>query len=284
MPAPSTAGRRTVSRDQVIDAAVEILDAEGLDGLTMANVAKRVGFTTMAVYRHVKNREELIASAVEVVLGEITIEHDGERSWLDAVVGWMNDVRAALLAHRWAATQLGTRHGGSGVPWSKTIQILGHHIDRSPLSAHDQARALVWTTRLTVGVLILELNSPSARRTPAPRHPQSGGRRAGEVERRRPLGRHGRADASVPVVDVLRAAEPADEVGDPWSSTAPSACERGRCARGQISERRGLVARIDRHPIGDPTDSSTDSSQCDRSAQGPRRGLPGSHLRRVRCC
>jgi hypothetical protein len=56
--------------------------------------------------------------------------------------------------------QLGTRQGGSGVPWTKTVQVLAHHVARSGLSAHDQARALVWTTRLTVGVLILELSSP----------------------------------------------------------------------------------------------------------------------------
>src|SRR3954463_9633857 len=63
--APSTTRRRAVTRDEVIAAALHILDTEGLDGLTMANVAKRVGFTTMAVYRHVKNREDLIAGAVE---------------------------------------------------------------------------------------------------------------------------------------------------------------------------------------------------------------------------
>jgi hypothetical protein len=44
------------------------------------------------------------------------------------------------------------------------MRILGHHISRSGLSAHDQARARVWTTRLTVGVLILELGSPRRER------------------------------------------------------------------------------------------------------------------------
>jgi len=161
MPSPSTARRRTVNRDQVTAVALEILDTEGLDGLTMAAVAKRVGFSTMAVYRHVKNRDDLIASAVEAVLGDIARDgDDGEASWLDALQHWMDDVRAALLAHPWAAMQLGTRQGGSGVPWTKTVQVLAHHVARSGLSAHDQARALVWTTRLTVGVLILELSSP----------------------------------------------------------------------------------------------------------------------------
>src|SRR6478609_9672960 len=149
MAAPPTARRRTVTRAEVIDAALEILDTEGRAGLTMANVASRVGFTTMAVYRHVKNREDLIAGAVEVVLREIVEGRregdDGEPPWLDAVQGWMNDVRTALLSHPWAANELGTRQEGAGVPWSKTLQILGQHVQRSPLSPHDQARALAWT-------------------------------------------------------------------------------------------------------------------------------------------
>ena len=159
MPAPLTERRRTVTRDDVVRAALDILDEDGLDGLTMANVAGRVGFTTMAVYRHVKNRDDLIAAAVELVLGEIS-GGDPEMHWLDGVEAWMNDVRACLLAHPWAATRLGTRREGASAPWARTVQILGRHVSRGPLSARDQARALAWTTRLTVGVLILELGAP----------------------------------------------------------------------------------------------------------------------------
>ena len=172
MAVPPATRRRTVTRGEVIDATLEILDTEGRAGLTMANVAGRVGFTTMAVYRHVKNREDLIAGAVEVVLREIVEERsegdDGEPPWLDAVQGWMDDVRTALLAHPWAANELGTRQEGAGVPWRNTLQILGRHVHRSPLLPHDQARALAWTARLTVGVLILELSSPIRGAPPPP--------------------------------------------------------------------------------------------------------------------
>ena len=161
MSGPSTAHRRTANRDQVTAAALEILDIEGLSGLTMAAVARRVGFSTMAVYRHVENRKDLIDGAVETVFREIVqSDDDGQVPWLDGVERWMDNVRTTLLAHPWVATQLGTEQGGAGMPWTRMIGILGRHIASSGLSAHDQARALVWTTRLTIGVLILELSSP----------------------------------------------------------------------------------------------------------------------------
>lgn len=163
MPAPPTERRRTVTRDEVIAAARDILDEEGLPGLTMANVAARVGFTTMAVYRHVKNRDDLIAGTVELVLGEIRHEEAADVDWLDGVEAWMHDVRGCLLRHPWAATQLGSREGGSSVPWANALQILGRHITGSGMSARDQARAFAWITRLTIGVLIIEIGAPLRR-------------------------------------------------------------------------------------------------------------------------
>ena len=67
----STEPRRTATRDDVLTAAREILDEGGIASLTMANVAGRVGFTTMAVYRHVRNREDLLEGVLDLVLREI---------------------------------------------------------------------------------------------------------------------------------------------------------------------------------------------------------------------
>jgi AcrR family transcriptional regulator len=156
-----TKQRHTVTRLEVVKAAREILDVDGFDGLTMAHVARRVGFSTMAVYRHVESRDELIAAAMEMVLADIQPDVDGSE-WLAGVIAWMNDVRRCLLSHPWAATQLGTRHGGASAPWQRVVDVLASYLHHSPLTPHDQARALVWTSRLTIGTLILEIGSPMA--------------------------------------------------------------------------------------------------------------------------
>jgi AcrR family transcriptional regulator len=159
--------RRTVTRAEVVAAARDILDAQGAAGLTMASASARVGLTTMGVYRHVKNREDLVAGAVELVLEDISAGGpDDDLDWLDAVGAWMDSVRSCLLAHPWAATRLGSPDGGSNEAWTRAIAVLGAHLASSPLAPAAQARALTWTVRLTVGFLILEIGGPIARTAP----------------------------------------------------------------------------------------------------------------------
>ena len=46
--------------DAIVDAAIALADAEGLEAVSMANVARRLGFTTMSLYRYVDSKEELL--------------------------------------------------------------------------------------------------------------------------------------------------------------------------------------------------------------------------------
>ena len=49
-----------LSVDAIVAAAIQIADAEGLEAVSMAHVADRLGFTTMSLYRHVTSKEELL--------------------------------------------------------------------------------------------------------------------------------------------------------------------------------------------------------------------------------
>ncbi|MFH7595254.1 TetR/AcrR family transcriptional regulator C-terminal domain-containing protein [Streptomyces racemochromogenes] len=65
MPQPSaprkTLGRPPrISREEVVTAARRIVDAEGVDRLTMRRLAMEIGSTPMALYHHVRNKEELL--------------------------------------------------------------------------------------------------------------------------------------------------------------------------------------------------------------------------------
>ena len=138
---------RTATRADVLTAAREILDEEGIGSLTMANVASRVGFTTMAVYRHVRNREDMLEGVLDLVLHEIADHSDPEASWLDGVESWMREVRSHLVAHPWAATMLGTSTTSTAA-WTSTVNVLRSHLARSGLSTRGRARVGVWITRV----------------------------------------------------------------------------------------------------------------------------------------
>lgn len=87
--------------DAIVAAAIEIANTEGLDAVSMARVAKAVGFTTMSLYRHVSNKDELLqlmwnASAEGVE--ELELEGD---SWRGRIASWALAQREAVERNIW---------------------------------------------------------------------------------------------------------------------------------------------------------------------------------------
>ena len=57
--APSGRRTRGLSRERIVEAAIELADTDGLAALSMARLAERLGCGTMSLYRHVANKDEL---------------------------------------------------------------------------------------------------------------------------------------------------------------------------------------------------------------------------------
>jgi AcrR family transcriptional regulator len=91
--------RRGLSVDKVVAAAVELADAEGLDAVSMARVAKALGFTTMSLYRHVRSKEELLVLMMDRVMAMPPARpYDG---WREGLAGWAWDLLRMVRAHPW---------------------------------------------------------------------------------------------------------------------------------------------------------------------------------------
>jgi AcrR family transcriptional regulator len=79
--------RPGLSADAIAAGAIRLADAEGLDAVSMARVAAELGVTTMALYRYVANKDELLQlmwNAAALGAGDLVIEGDGWRSRLRA--------------------------------------------------------------------------------------------------------------------------------------------------------------------------------------------------------
>ena len=93
--------RPGLSADAIVDAAVRIADAEGLDAVSMARVAAKLGFTTMSLYRYVASKDELLQlmfNASALGAESLVIEGDGWRSRLRT---WAIIQRDMLDLHPW---------------------------------------------------------------------------------------------------------------------------------------------------------------------------------------
>ncbi|MDQ2894929.1 MAG: TetR/AcrR family transcriptional regulator [Actinomycetota bacterium] len=101
---PSPARRatrpRTLSREVIVDAALKIIDAEGLDALTMRTVAHTLGTGQASLYAHVAHKEDLLELVIERVIGEcdFDIRPDPER-WQEQVKQAMREMRAVFGRH-----------------------------------------------------------------------------------------------------------------------------------------------------------------------------------------
>src|SRR5689334_4092199 len=63
--------QRALSRDAIADAALRIVDTEGLDALTMRAVGQALGTGAASLYAHVASKDELLELVIERVIGEV---------------------------------------------------------------------------------------------------------------------------------------------------------------------------------------------------------------------
>jgi AcrR family transcriptional regulator len=64
----TVAERRAARREEILDAAERIVEAEGADGLTMRRLADEVGMQAPSLYKHLRDKDELLASLQERAL------------------------------------------------------------------------------------------------------------------------------------------------------------------------------------------------------------------------
>jgi len=115
---PQRGPKREMTVEKIVDAAVDLADAEGLGSVSMAAVAARLGYTPMSLYRYVSAKEDLVLLMQESAMGLPPAE-------LREIDGW----RARLTAIFRSQLDIYLRH-----PWMLDIPITG-----SPTTPHSSA-------------------------------------------------------------------------------------------------------------------------------------------------
>ncbi len=103
-PAPQT----PLHRERILDAAMALVDGEGLEALSMRKLAQALGVKAMSLYNHVVNKDDIIDSLVDAVVSEIELPSQ-EIDWRIAMRRRAISAHAVLLRHPWAALALMSR-------------------------------------------------------------------------------------------------------------------------------------------------------------------------------
>lgn len=149
---PSTAANKVSLTPQVvIDSALALADAEGLESVTIRKLGKELGVTPMALYWHFRNKDELLDGVADRLFQEVDLTEDASARWQDQLRALLGSMIAVLRAHPSAAMLLSTRtvssEGGLRAT-EETLDILRHG-GFSPAEATQIARhALITVTNL----------------------------------------------------------------------------------------------------------------------------------------
>jgi AcrR family transcriptional regulator len=98
--APRKANQPTLTRDQIVAAAIAIVDRDGLETLSMRRLASELGMSPMSLYYHVPDKSSLYDLILEAVMTEIDLSIDDPgKPAVERIVTAAYALRDALLAH-----------------------------------------------------------------------------------------------------------------------------------------------------------------------------------------
>lgn len=100
--------RLPLSRERILEAAMELADAGGVDSVSMRRVAQGLGVEAMSLYKHVANKEDLLDGLVELVVAEMGVSTPGTE-WKAALRERAYAVRKTLNRHPWASNLIESR-------------------------------------------------------------------------------------------------------------------------------------------------------------------------------
>jgi len=136
-------GEPLLSLERIVATAVDLLDSQGINGLTMRRLADRLGSGAMSLYWHVDNKEEVFDLALNSVL-----EYRGPaqavevQDWRGEVVHMLEDWRACMLRHPWSASLLPRRALGPNI--LSRLEMLGKTLSGAGVADAD-LNARIWS-------------------------------------------------------------------------------------------------------------------------------------------
>lgn len=100
--------RLPLSREKVLECALDLADESGIAALTIRSLAQSMGTKPMSLYYYVANKEEILDGIVDLVFSEIELPSPAG-AWRDEMHRRAHAMRAALKRHPWAVGLLESR-------------------------------------------------------------------------------------------------------------------------------------------------------------------------------
>jgi AcrR family transcriptional regulator len=137
---PARGPKPALSLDAVVRAAIEVVDANGLGALTMTRVADRLDVTTMAIYRYVPGKEELIDLMNDRALGPPPPA--GAGAWRTEMARWARASLSRFQTRQWLL-ETAPRRVPIGPNWLGWLDAGLRALEQSGLPPHEMIAAVM---------------------------------------------------------------------------------------------------------------------------------------------
>jgi AcrR family transcriptional regulator len=155
-------GHVPLDRDRVLAAALRLMDANGLDALTMRKLASELDVEAMSLYYHVPGKAALLEGLAETVLAEVQLPSGDARDWPEASRAVARALRDNARAHPHAMPLLASLGLGSSAARRHTEDVLGV-LGAAGLAPHAAFTAFLVIRSYVLGYVLWEIRHAEAK-------------------------------------------------------------------------------------------------------------------------
>ena len=155
-PAPARATRGTLTREQILRAAVDLLDERGVAGFTMRGLAAALGTKPMTLYTHVRSKDDVIDGVLGLVLDQVPFPEIGSGPWQDLWREALGTYRRVLLRHPGVVPIIQGRPVNPSGAWVRGVEHGLGMLRAAGFDSSTATHALRALLSLTYGVVLNE--------------------------------------------------------------------------------------------------------------------------------
>ena len=156
-----------VTRERVIQTALDLLQSEGVEGLTMRALAAKLGVAVTAIYWHVGNKDALLAELVDRIADDVGRVEARGRTPVNRIRSIGRSLRRNLLVHADLVAVVQS-HGRHRAVFETTWRLLAEEFAAAGLRGAAASSAVDAVVHLVVGSVLVER---ATQRSPAPEPP-----------------------------------------------------------------------------------------------------------------
>jgi AcrR family transcriptional regulator len=159
--------REKLSRERIVEAALQIMDTEGLEAVTMRRVGRELGVEAMSLYNHVRDKEDLLEGIRDHVHSQF-LDPGTEGAWEERARRAARSWRHALRAHPGMMALISEAKGPVVSPGSiRPTEVALRLLRETGLAEDDAVKAFCCFCGYIVGFVMFEVGMMRAAESPA---------------------------------------------------------------------------------------------------------------------